>query len=251
MAWEVKRRLCAVLAVLALGQHSVLPTRAREEMVPLATPLVKRAREIKCVAHGCAGTRAVMAMRLANMNSQARYTTPIICGDNTAHTVPWSGQRIPSTNGDEGTTGENMEVDNSVEIPLNKATILRGHQSEVFICAWNPTTDLASGLKPINLDTTFPLPLQCDGTLLITGSYDGYTRVWMTDGRLASNFGQHKGPVFALKWNKKGNYFLSAGVDKPVQLRRASTADSTLWNPQQTCIKSQRQHKMWKPPWMP
>ncbi|KAK8373736.1 hypothetical protein O3P69_016262, partial [Scylla paramamosain] len=54
----------------------------------------------------------------------------------------------------------------------------------------------------------------CDGTLLITGSYDGYTRVWMTDGRLASNFGQHKGPVFALKWNKKGNYFLSAGVDK-------------------------------------
>lgn len=57
---------------------------------------------------------------------------------------------IPSTNGDEvppaGTTGENMEVDNSVEIPLNKATILRGHESEVFICAWNPTTDLlASG----------------------------------------------------------------------------------------------------------
>ncbi|XP_063875815.1 F-box-like/WD repeat-containing protein TBL1XR1 isoform X1 [Scylla paramamosain] len=38
-----------------------------------------------------------------------------------------------------------MEVDNSVEIPLNKATILRGHQSEVFICAWNTITYLASG----------------------------------------------------------------------------------------------------------
>ena len=39
-----------------------------------------------------------------------------------------------------------MEVDNSVEIPVSKATILRGHESEVFICAWNPTTDLlASG----------------------------------------------------------------------------------------------------------
>lgn len=36
----------------------------------------------------------------------------------------------------------------------------------------------------------------------------------MTDGRLASTLGQHKGPIFALKWNKKGNYILSAGVDK-------------------------------------
>lgn len=56
--------------------------------------------------------------------------------------------------------------------------------------------------------------LQCDGTLLATGSYDGYARIWMTDGRLASTLGQHKGPIFALKWNKKGNYILSAGVDK-------------------------------------
>ena len=33
-----------------------------------------------------------------------------------------------------------------MEIPASKATVLRGHESEVFICAWNPTTDLlASG----------------------------------------------------------------------------------------------------------
>lgn len=55
---------------------------------------------------------------------------------------------------------------------------------------------------------------QCDGTLLATGSYDGYARIWMTDGRLVSTLGQHKGPIFALKWNKRGNYILSAGVDK-------------------------------------
>lgn len=36
----------------------------------------------------------------------------------------------------------------------------------------------------------------------------------MTDGRISSTLGQHKGPIFALKWNKKGNYILSAGVDK-------------------------------------
>ena len=39
-----------------------------------------------------------------------------------------------------------MEVDGDVEIPSNKAVVLRGHESEVFICAWNPVSDLlASG----------------------------------------------------------------------------------------------------------
>lgn len=36
-------------------------------------------------------------------------------------------------------------------------------------------------------------------------------------GNLASTLGQHKGPIFALKWNKKGNSILSAGVDKVKQ----------------------------------
>ena len=39
-----------------------------------------------------------------------------------------------------------MEIDGEVEIPSSKATVLRGHESEVFICAWNPVSDLlASG----------------------------------------------------------------------------------------------------------
>lgn len=39
-----------------------------------------------------------------------------------------------------------MEVDRDVEIPQSKAMVLRGHESEVFICAWNPVNDLlASG----------------------------------------------------------------------------------------------------------
>ena len=50
--------------------------------------------------------------------------------------------------------------------------------------------------------------------MLATGSYDGYARIWSTNGSLRSTLGQHKGPIFALKWNKKGTFILSAGVDK-------------------------------------
>lgn len=96
-----------------------------------------------------------------------------------------------------------------------------------------------------NVLCLFSVP-QSDGTLLATGSYDGFARIWTEDGKfriplvlnkmdfmseqlvtvkssclcfpisgnLASTLGQHKGPIFALKWNKKGNYILSAGVDK-------------------------------------
>jgi transducin (beta)-like 1 len=145
------------------------------------------------------------------------------------------------------------------EIPSSNVTVLRGHESEVFICAWNPTCDLlASGsgdstariwnltepnqLKsqlvlrhciqkggaevPSNKDVT-SLDWNSEGLLLATGSYDGYARIWTTEGKLASTLGQHKGPIFALKWNRKGNYILSAGVDKTTIIWDASTGQCT------------------------
>ncbi|XP_018575424.1 F-box-like/WD repeat-containing protein TBL1XR1 [Anoplophora glabripennis] len=168
-------------------------------------------------------------------------------------------------NGEESNTtvvssqNEIMEVDSTIEIPSSKATVLRGHESEVFICAWNPTTDLlASGSGdstariwdmsdntaspnqlvlrhciqkggtevPSNKDVT-SLDWNCDGSLLATGSYDGYARIWTTDGRLASTLGQHKGPIFALKWNRRGNYILSAGVDKTTIIWDAASGQCT------------------------
>ncbi|KAL4220630.1 Transducin (beta)-like 1 X-linked receptor 1 [Mactra antiquata] len=170
-----------------------------------------------------------------------------------------------STNGEENSntvgnhTGETMEVDGSVEIPSNKSTVLRGHESEVFICAWNPVNDLlASGSGdstariwnmndntgsanqlvlrhciqkggaevPSNKDVT-SLDWNFDGTYLATGSYDGYARLWSTEGRLLNTLGQHKGPIFALKWNKQGNYILSAGVDKTTIIWDASSGRCT------------------------
>ncbi|MGH0137516.1 UNVERIFIED_CONTAM: hypothetical protein FKN15_025116 [Acipenser sinensis] len=154
---------------------------------------------------------------------------------------------------------ENMEIDGDVDIPASKATVLRGHESEVFICAWNPVSDLlASGSGdstariwnlnengnsgstqlvlrhcireggqdvPSNKDVT-SLDWNSDGTLLATGSYDGFARIWTKDGNLASTLGQHKGPIFALKWNKKGNCILSAGVDKTTIIWDAHTGEA-------------------------
>ncbi|KAK6310386.1 hypothetical protein J4Q44_G00184410 [Coregonus suidteri] len=152
-----------------------------------------------------------------------------------------------------------MDVDGDVEIPQNKAMVLRGHESEVFICAWNPVNDLlASGSGdstariwnlsenstgsstqlvlrhcireggqdvPSNKDVT-SLDWNSEGTLLATGSYDGFARIWTKDGNLASTLGQHKGPIFALKWNKKGNFILSAGVDKTTIIWDAHTGEA-------------------------
>lgn len=33
-------------------------------------------------------------------------------------------------------------------------------------------------------------------------------------GELISTLNKHKGPIFSLKWNKKGDYLLSGSVDK-------------------------------------
>lgn len=85
------------------------------------------------------------------------------------------------TNGDDSTTSQaaapstvttapasqsdSMDVDTNIEIPASKATVLRGHESEVFICAWNPSTDL-----------------------LASGSGDSTARIWdMSDNSASPN----------------------------------------------------------------
>lgn len=64
------------------------------------------------------------------------------------------------------TTGtEPMDIDQGIEIPASKATVLRGHESEVFICAWNPSRDL-----------------------LASGSGDSTARIWdMSDATSSPN----------------------------------------------------------------
>ncbi|GAU93188.1 hypothetical protein RvY_05166 [Ramazzottius varieornatus] len=159
--------------------------------------------------------------------------------------------------GDVGLLGsqgvpEKTKEELETTISPSRARFLRGHESEVFICAWNPKMDiLASGSgdstariwnlmdpdsreakscvlwhaerKP-NVQQAEPvqkgvhdvtsLDWNKEGQCLCTGSYDGFARIWSNSGELMSTLGAHKGPIFALKWNKTGTHILSAGVDK-------------------------------------
>lgn len=231
------------------------------------------------------GTSSTTTGNNSNSTSTPTTTTTSVPGQNVVPTEEGSGfpssssatpgmpsntSSLPSTTpGPPGTNNPSstnpsesaMEVDtaNNIDIPGSKVTVLRGHESEVFICAWNPSSDLlASGSGdstariwdivdnpsgyhqlvlrhciqkggaevPSNKDVT-SLDWNCDGSLLATGSYDGYARIWTREGRLAGTLGQHKGPIFALKWNKKGNYILSAGVDKTTIIWDASSGQCT------------------------
>jgi len=63
------------------------------------------------------------------------------------------------------------------------------------------------------------------GTMLATGSYDGVARIWTDKGQLRNTLAKHKGPIFSLKWNKSGDYLLSASVDKTAIIWDTKTGD--------------------------
>ncbi|MEE6469311.1 hypothetical protein FKM82_008575 [Ascaphus truei] len=95
--------------------------------------------------------------KLAQQQAAAAVAVSSAAPATTAAPAPAPQQNTPkngaaTVNGDENGAhainnhSEPMEIDGDVEIPTNKATVLRGHESEVFICAWNPVSDLlASG----------------------------------------------------------------------------------------------------------
>lgn len=77
---------------------------------------------------------------------------------------PASEAAASSAEKSDNVKSENNTADNFVEIAPSKATILRGHESEVFICAWNPMHDL-----------------------LASGSGDSTARIWdMSDNATSS-----------------------------------------------------------------
>ncbi|RXM30517.1 F-box-like/WD repeat-containing protein TBL1XR1 [Acipenser ruthenus] len=247
-----------------------------DAVMPDVVQTRQQAYRDKLAQQQAAAAAAAAAAATANQQGAAKN------GENTANGEENGAHALANNHADM------MEVDGDVDIPQNKAMVLRGHESEVFICAWNPVSDLlASGSGdstariwnlsenstssstqlvlrhcireggqdvPSNKDVT-SLDWNSEGTLLATGSYDGFARIWTKDGNLASTLGQHKGPIFALKWNKKGNFILSAGVDKnevnaikwdPTGNLLASCSDDMtlkIWSMKQdTCVHDLQAH---------
>lgn len=60
---------------------------------------------------------------------------------------------------------------------------------------------------------------------MATGSYDGVARLWTTEGDLKTTLVHHSGPIFALKWNSKGNFIVTGGVDKTSVVWDVSTGE--------------------------
>jgi len=148
------------------------------------------------------------------------------------------------------TAGVSGQADVS-EWSVSDVIKLDGHDSEVFVCAWHPLSNLlATGsgdatarLWNVPVDRASPqqaaatamagvkvlrhvtnanakrrdvttLDWNRTGSLLATASYDGVARVWKPDGELVKELAGHKGPIFALKWNKAGTHLLSGSFDK-------------------------------------
>lgn len=160
----------------------------------------------------------------------------------------------------EPTEADLMEIEEECTVPEESVRVLKGHNSEVFLCSWSPdpkSSVLASGSgdstarlwsvaaqakgkaptkssvlqhtsnvagEP-NKDVT-TLDWRKDGLMLATGSYDGIARIWSSKGDLQRTLQGHQGPIFSLKWNKSGEYLLSGAVDKRAIIWDAATGEA-------------------------
>uniref|UniRef100_A0AAR2M4H6 LisH domain-containing protein n=1 Tax=Pygocentrus nattereri TaxID=42514 RepID=A0AAR2M4H6_PYGNA len=190
--------------------------------------------------------RDKLAQQQAASASSTSGTAGAKNGENAANGEENGAHNLPNHHSDM------MEVDRAVEIPASKAMVLRGHESEVFICAWNPVSDLlASGSGdstariwnlsesssggstqlvlrhcireggqdvPSNKDVT-SLDWNSEGTLLATGSYDGFARIWTKDGI--------NSPFYSLYNNHNVvPYLLSSGTRKTTIIWDAHTGEA-------------------------
>ncbi|KAJ6486065.1 WD40 repeat-like protein [Mycena vitilis] len=151
--------------------------------------------------------------------------------------------------------------------------VLSGHQTEVFVCAFNPVKQsiLVTGSKdavvylwdlpypPLNptefakapgpprklehFDNTDQGDLTAlhwnpEGTLIAIGSYDTVLRVCTDSGDLYFSHTIHQGPIFAVRFSKDGKWLLSCSLDGTVCLWdvAAKTLNTQYQNHSDCCL---------------
>ncbi|KIK70585.1 hypothetical protein GYMLUDRAFT_89601 [Collybiopsis luxurians FD-317 M1] len=141
-------------------------------------------------------------------------------------------------------------------------TLMTGHTTEVFVCAFNPVKPnlLASGSKnavvkiwklsdssghsaqagePITIDSFAQADsgdLTClswnpDGTLLAIASYDSKLRICDIDGKMYYQSTKHEGPIFTTRFSPSGRWLLTASLD----------GSSCLWD-----VAGKRLHRQYR-----
>ncbi|KAI9292117.1 WD40 repeat-like protein [Neoconidiobolus thromboides FSU 785] len=138
----------------------------------------------------------------------------------------------------------------------SEATILNGHDSEVYLCAWNPMFPthiatsshdgssrvwrLPAGSKSDKISSHFlaytsvsdsketsAMDWHPKGTMLAIGSYDGYLRQYTHSGWLRFTTEAHSSPILSVKYSPKGTYILTGGMDFTARLWESATGNQT------------------------
>jgi transducin (beta)-like 1 len=159
-----------------------------------------------------------------------------------------NGTSAPS----ENFPAEDHDEDTKENVFINKDNIRHfPHDKEVFSCVWNPVTDkLATGSgdstiriwdmvdtskEPIvlkhatcsgndkKLDIT-ALDWSPNGEFLASGCLNGSTKIFKNTGELLHTFKIHGAPIFALKFNCKGQYLVTGGMSPSVVVIDLQTA---------------------------
>lgn len=122
-------------------------TGGGSEVTTASNDLLTRAKPTTSTANSSA-TGSTSSVDTVVSPAEASCSSGSTTGTKVSTTVTPTSSSQTSQAQQSGTIAaqESMDIDESIEIPASKATVLRGHESEVFICAWNPSRDLlASG----------------------------------------------------------------------------------------------------------